>query len=119
MAWFDQVKSTATKTAKLAKEKSTDLYEITRMSFAINEKENKIDKIFKNIGMLTYRDYENGTEFSEDIVLLLEDIDKKYEEIEELKAEINKLKSAEVCPSCKKSNPTGANFCLACGTKLK
>ena len=99
MAWFDKVKHTATKTAKIAKDKSTDLYEITRMSFAISEKESKIDKIFKNIGMLTYRDHENGVEFSEDIVLLLEDIDKKYEEIEALKAEINKIKNMEVCPN--------------------
>ena len=41
MAWYDKVRSTATKTAKFAKDKSTDLYDITRMSFAINEKENK------------------------------------------------------------------------------
>ena len=119
MAWYDKVRSTATKTAKYAKDKSTDLYDITRMSFAINEKENKIDKIFRNIGMLTYRDHENGAEFSEDIVLLLEDIDKKYEEIDALKAEINKIKNVEGCPECKKTNPNGANFCLSCGAKLK
>ena len=119
MAWFDQVKHTATKTAKYAKDKSTDLYEITRMSFAINEKENKIDKIFKNIGMLTYRDYENGVEVSEDIVLLLQDIDQKYAEIDDVKAEINRIKNVLVCPECKKTNPNGANFCLSCGAKLK
>ena len=119
MAWYDKVRSTATKTAKFAKDKSTDLYDITRMSFAINEKENRIDKLFKNIGMLTYRDYENGVEFSEDIALLMEEIDKRYEEIDELKVEINKIKNVEVCPECKKTNPNGANFCLSCGAKLK
>ena len=50
MEWFDKVKSTVTKTAKFTKDKSTELYDITRMSFSINELENKIDKLFKNIG---------------------------------------------------------------------
>lgn len=119
MEWFDKVKDTAAKTAKIAKEKSGELYEVTRLTFAINELETKIDKLFKNIGMLTYRDYENGAEFSEDITLLLQDIDSKYEEISAIKEEINKIKNVEVCPKCQKTNPTDANFCLSCGEKLK
>ena len=119
MAWFDKVKSTVTKTAKFTKEKSTELYDITRLSFAINELESKIDKIFKNIGMLVYRDYEGGAEFAEDIDMLLKDIDAKYEEIAAIKDELNKIKNVKVCPKCKKTNPTDANFCLSCGEKLK
>lgn len=118
MEWFDKVKSTVTKTAKFTKDKSTELYDITRMSFSINELENKIDKLFKNIGMLVYRDYETGAEFSEDIDMLLKDIDAKYEEIAQIKEEINNIKNVSVCPSCKKTNPSDANFCLSCGEKL-
>ena len=119
MEWLEKVKSTATKTARIAKEKSGELYDVTRLSFAINELETKIEKLYKNIGMLVYRDYENGVEFSEDIVLLLQDIDSKYEEIVAIKEEINKIKNVEKCPKCQKTNPADANFCLSCGEKLK
>ncbi len=119
MEWLEKVKSTVTKTAKYTKEKSTELYDITRLTFSINDLETKIDKLFKNIGMLVYRDYEAGAEFSEDIDMLLKDIDAKYEEINAIKEEINAIKNVSFCPACKKTNPNDANFCLACGEKLK
>ncbi|MBQ7951243.1 MAG: zinc ribbon domain-containing protein [Clostridia bacterium] len=119
MEWFDKVKSTVSKTAKYTKEKSTELYDITRLTFSINELETKIDKLFKNIGMLVYRDYEAGAEFSEDIDMMLKDIDAKYEEISAIKDEINSIKNVSLCPACKKTNPNDANFCLSCGEKLK
>ena len=119
MEWFEKVKTTVSKTAKLTKEKSGELYEITRLSFAINDLETKIDKLFKNIGMLAYRDFENGGEFSEDIDMLLRDIDAKYEEISVIKEQINQIKNVSLCPECGKTNPDDANFCLSCGKKLK
>lgn len=119
MEWFEKVKTTVTKTAKFTKEKSGELYDITRLSFAINDLETKIDKLFKNIGMLAYRDYENGGEFSEDIEMLLKEIDAKYEEISDIKDEINQIRKVCLCPKCGKSNPNEANFCLSCGEKLK
>ncbi len=119
MEWFEKVKTTVTKTAQLTKEKSGELYEITRLSFAINDLETKIDKLFKNIGMLVYRDYENGAEFSEDIDMLLKDIDAKYQEVSDIKEQINQIKNVSVCSECGKTNPVDANFCLSCGKKLK
>lgn len=119
MEWFEKVKSTVSKTAKFTKEKSSELYEITRLTFAISDLETKIDKLFKNIGMLAYRDHENGGEFSEDIEMLLQDIDTKFEDISSIKDEINRLKNVSSCPKCGKNNPNDANFCLSCGEKLK
>ena len=118
MEWFDKVVDTAAKTAKIAKEKSGELYEITKLSFSINDLEAKIDKMFKNAGMLIYRDYENGIELSEDISLIMQDIDSKFNEIETIKETINTLKNVAVCPLCQKTNPNDANFCLHCGGKL-
>ena len=119
MEWFEKVKDTASKTAKVAKEKSTEMVEIAKISFSINELEAKIEKLFKNAGMLTYREYENGAELAEDIALLMQDIDSKFKDIEALKAEINQLKNVSSCSKCSKSNPADANFCLSCGAPLK
>lgn len=123
MAWFEKavdiVKDTATKTAKIAKDKSGELYEITKLSMSISECENKIDKLFKNAGILAYRDYENGIELSEDIASLMKDVDEKFKEVEEMKAKINEIKSVSVCPKCETGNPKSANFCQNCGEILE
>ena len=118
MEWFDKVKDTAAKTAKMAKDKSNELYEITKLSISVNDCESKIDKLFKNAGILAYRDYENGAVMSEDIVSILKDVDEKFKENEELKAKINDIKSVEICPKCNTANPKNANFCQNCGETL-
>lgn len=123
MEWFEKVsdfaKDAATKTARIAKDKSGEIYEITKLSIAISEAESKIDKLFKNVGILTYRDYENGFELSEDITALLKDVDGKFKEIEEMKAKINEIKSVKTCPKCNASNAKSANFCQNCGEILE
>lgn len=123
MEWFEKVsdfaKDAATKTARIAKDKSGEIYEITKLSIAISEAESKIDKLFKNVGILTYRDYENGFELSEDITSLLKDVDDKFKEIETMKAKINEIKSVKTCPKCSASNAKSANFCQNCGEILE
>ena len=123
MEWFEKLsdfaKGAASKTAKIAKDKSGEIYEITKLSIAISEAENKIDKLFKNVGILTYRDYENGFDLSDDIKALLSDVDEKFKEIDEMKAKINEIKSVNACPKCNSTNPKGSNFCSNCGETLE
>ena len=119
MSWFDKVKESASKATKLAKVKSGEIYEVTKLNLSINECEAKIEKMFKNAGVLCYRDFENGVEISEDIKLIMEDVDAKYKEIEALKARINEIKSVVSCPSCGSNNACDAKFCNSCGKNLK
>ncbi len=119
MSWFDKIKESASKATKIAKVKSGEIYEVTKLNLSVNECEAKIEKMFKNAGVLCYRDFESGVELSEDIKLIMEDIDNKYKEIEALKARINEIKSVLTCPSCGASNTNDAKFCNACGKNLK
>lgn len=123
MEWFEKVsdfaKDAASKTARIAKDKSGEIYEITKLSIAISDAESKIDKLFKNVGILTYRDYENGVELSDDIKDLLSDVDEKFKEIEDMKAKINEIKSVKSCPKCNTPNAKSANFCQNCGEILE
>ena len=123
MEWFEKVsdfaKDAATKTAGIVKDKSGEIYEITKLSIAISDAESKIDKLFKNVGILTYRDYENGFELSDDITALLKDVDDKFKDIEVMKAKIGEIKSTKVCPKCNASNAKSANFCQNCGEILE
>ncbi len=119
MSWFDKVKESASKATKLAKVKSGEIYEVTKLNLSVNECEAKIEKMFKNAGVLCYRDFENGVELSEDIKLIMEAVDAKYKEIEDLKARINEIKSVVSCPSCGANNVNEAKFCNSCGKNLK
>ncbi len=118
MSWFDKVKETASKATRIAKVKSGEIYEITKLNLAVNEAEAKIEKMFKNAGVLCYRDFENGVEVSEDIKLIMEDVDAKYKEIEALKARINEIKSVVTCPACGGNNTADAKFCNSCGANI-
>ena len=118
MSWFDKVKDSASKATRIARTKSGEIYEITKLNLSIYDYEAKIEKMCKNVGVLCYRDFENGVELSEDIRLILEDVDGKYKEIEKLKARINDIKSVCICPSCGGNNISGAKFCNSCGKPL-
>lgn len=118
MSWFNKIKDTASKATQIAKSKSNEIYEVTKLNLSVNECEAKIEKMFKNAGVLCYRDFENNVEMSEDIKMIMEDIDKKYKEIEELKAKINDIKDVRQCPSCNANNPAEAKFCNSCGKDL-
>lgn len=118
MSWFNKVKDTASKATQIAKSKSNEIYEVTKLNLSVNECEAKVEKMFKNAGVLCYRDFENGVEMSEDIKMIMEDIDKKYKEIEELKGKINEIKDVRQCPACSCNNPSDAKFCNSCGKEL-
>ena len=119
MSWFDKVKDTASRATKIAKTKSGEIYEITKLNFSVNEIEAKIEKMFKNAGVLCFRDYENGVEISEDIKLIMESIDEKYKEIEKIKSRISEIRSVTACPECGANNVSDAKFCNNCGALLK
>lgn len=118
MSWFNKVKDTASKATQIARSKSNEIYEVTKLNLNVNECEAKIDKMFKNAGVLCYRDFENGVELSEDIKMIMEDVDKKIKEVEELKAKINDIKALRQCPACSNNNPSNAKFCNICGKEL-
>ncbi len=119
MEWFESVKGTVRKTATKAYEKSSQILEVTKLNFKISDAESVVDKFFKELGVRLYEEYKNGNEVSEETKAACENIDAKYDEIEELKNQIAVLKNIKSCPKCQAANSSDNNFCSKCGEKLE
>ena len=60
MDFFEKLKKTVVKVSKKAADKSTDLVEITKIKFALSEKEGEIDTLYKEIGKAVYDSFNDG-----------------------------------------------------------
>lgn len=118
MEWFETLKGTVKKTAGKAYEKSSQLVEITKITYKISEAETSIDKSYQELGMKVYNDYKSGIEVAEDVKSVCDLIDNKYFEITTLKNQIDEIKEVQKCKACGAKNSAESKFCSTCGEKL-
>lgn len=118
MDWFENVKGTFKKTADKAYEKSSQLIEVTKLSYQASEIEGEVSELLKNLGTKIYDEYKNNEEISEDKKEICTLIDSKKEEVAALRAKIGELKNVIVCPKCKTHNDQESNYCKKCGEKI-
>ena len=118
MEWFEKVKGTVKKTADIAYEKSSQAVEITKINFKISEVESEIKKIYTELGMKTYKEYKNGSEISEELKTICNEIDKKIADVEIYKKQLEEIKEIKICKNCGEKNVCEANFCKKCGEKI-
>ena len=118
MEWFEQVKDTVKKTAAAAYDKSGQLVDITKVKLSIVSAEGAVEKLYKELGEIYYKDSKDGTiNDPEAIKGICETIDSKLEEIKALNLKIAALKKMKICPGCSKPISEDAAFCPSCGTK--
>jgi len=91
--------------------------EITKLNFSIGSEEDKIKKIYMQIGETVYRSFEKGEEVSGDLKELCEKVSDMKKNIEKMKQQILKIKGVKICPSCKGELPEEVAYCPKCGTK--
>ena len=108
----------AGKLTKTVAGKTTNIVDVTKLNFALNETGRKISALYEKIGETVYSKYTEGelncTEFDE----ILKEIDSFKAEQENIKAQIAELKNAITCPECGTSNDKDNEFCSKCGAKL-
>ena len=118
MDWFEQVKDTVKKTAVAAYDKSGQLVDITKIKMSVLSAEGAVEKLYKELGEIYYKDAKDGKINDEEAITSICDaIGAKLEEIENLKSKIAAKKNMKICPSCGKEIPENAAFCPACGQK--
>ncbi len=95
MDFLEKVKKTATSIAKVSQRESKKLYSIAKLKMEVTEKENKVKKLYKEIGYDAYRAHQA----KEDIVLhiskKLAEVDVLEDEISELREKIDNIKDFE------------------------
>lgn len=123
--FFDKVKETAdkakdgaTKITKHIFDKTSNAISQTKLSFAVNETENKIKAVYEDMGKTVYEQYKNGNTVCDCMTERCKQIDDLKEAVCELKEKIAELKDSVKC-ECGEFNKKTAEFCSKCGKSLK
>ncbi len=119
MAIIDDVVRKTQQAGKFVADKATDVYDLTKASYALASLENKMDALMKQIGTLTFEEKTDGAAHEEELAALFESAKVLREEIIEARMKKAALKNEIACPECGKSNDKDAAFCSSCGKKLK
>ena len=122
--FLDKIKDGASKTKdaaeRLAKEvakRTSNAITSTKLSYAINDANNKIKDIYAEIGKTMYEKYlDNGEE--SDFASEFEKISVLMQDIEILETKKAELKNVLRCAECSTLNPTTSEYCAKCGAKL-
>ena len=124
MAFLDKINDFA----KVATEKTNNAIESTKLSVKIEGEQRTIDAIIKKIGEYYVAKIDSGEILEEEVMSMYEGILSGRGKIEELRAEIESLKSPKevpteeepakkICKNCGKEIDASAKFCLNCGTQ--
>ncbi|MBO4897271.1 MAG: zinc-ribbon domain-containing protein [Clostridia bacterium] len=111
-------KETISNVAESVKSKSSEIFESTKIKFALSDAEGEVSKLMREIGRCVYESYKSGEEPDETIHENCEAIDAKYKEIEEMRSKLRGIKNISVCPECGAEISNESAFCNKCGAKL-
>lgn len=118
MDFFSKLGKKASKTYQVTKEKAVNLSEELKLKGKINDLKDKIEDVYKEIGMTVYNEVKDGKDVSkEEITAKCETISKYKDEIEKLQSDILALKNVVKCTNCGVELDLGDPFCYKCGTK--
>jgi hypothetical protein len=132
MAFFEKVSSVA----KNISDKTGEAIEITKLNSKISSEKNAIEGVCKRIGEYYYQQHKAGENLPEEVAAMCTEIYGHYMMMDDLKAEIERIKSpgkdeqanafepvvpvagGTVCSACGKADLQGNKFCQGCGAKL-
>ena len=122
---FDRIKDTAAKARenaeRIAKEvakRTSKAITQTKLSFAVNEAENKIKDVYTEIGKALYTMHLNGENTNDSFAASFEQLDKLNEDLELINAKLAELKNSVKCDECGAYNENDAEYCAKCGSQL-
>lgn len=114
-----KAKDSAEKIAKKVAQRTSNVINQTKLTFAVNEVQNKIKDAYSEIGKMMYERHLDGIETDELFSELLEQIDKLMDEVSMLNDKIAELKNSLKCPECGSYNSVESEYCSKCGAQLQ
>lgn len=108
-----------TETAKSVTRKSEDIVEITKLNLTIGNEEDKIKRMFYEIGSELYRSYTNGKTIGDFYDSKCNEVKQIEENIKAIKERILLLKGNKTCKTCNTVVDAEVNYCPNCGEKLE
>lgn len=117
MSVFENFTRKVTETAKAAAKKSSDLVEVTKINMSIGSEEDKIEKVYKEIGKTVFESFARGENVDEIFVDKCKEIASYEDNIKDMRAKLLELKNSKVCPNCREELDIEVLYCSKCGTK--
>lgn len=116
MDFFDGLGAKLTQTGQKTKKMASTLVDTAKVSTQIGDLNKGIQELYTQLGDQYYQ--LRGGEPEEALGELCAQIKGKLEELEILKAELQRLKNVRVCAQCGHENTPDANFCAKCSAQL-
>lgn len=113
---FEKIGETASKTYKATANKTSKIAKEAKLKILINDDEDKINELYKDIGQKMYESYSSKNEVDETSLKdIFTKIDALNQEIKDTKTELLKLKDSKVCKNCGEKIDLMAKYCNNCG----
>lgn len=117
MANFENFTKKVAETAKAAVRKSGDIVEVTKLNLNIGAEEDKIKKLYADMGRMVYELYLNGDEISSVLVDSCEKIKNHEKTIQEIRQKVLQLKNMKACQQCSSEIEMDFEYCPRCGAR--
>ena len=114
-----KAKDEAARLAHQMADKTNNIMTQTKISFAVNETEEKINEIYTNMGKKVYDRYTEGNLLCECMRESCEKLDELAEELADLKEKLAEVKNSVKCEKCGGRNSKESYYCAKCGVALK
>lgn len=113
--FFGSLSDTFAKTAKDLTGRVESIYETQKLKNKISGEERELEKTFADLGRIIYRRYKEGIPVDEAEDTLCQQIDDRYQQIEQYKKEAREAKEQRFCPNCGSIVGKNDAFCSKCG----
>lgn len=113
MAFFENVSKKMGDVGK----KMGEMVEVTKLNASISNEEDKIKKLYIEIGKKIYAKFTAGEQAADDLAEELNAIKAGIESIESLKVKILQAKNMKQCVKCRAELEMSVTFCPNCGEK--
>lgn len=117
MAFLENFGKKVGEAAQAVSKKSGELVETTKLNVNINSEEDKIQKIFNQIGKIVYEKYATTGAVDSDIKEMCETVTGHEQNIKALREKIAEIKGTKQCVNCGTEMERNQIFCSKCGTK--
>lgn len=116
MAFFNKVGETISSKSRDVAKKAKDFAEVSSLNGQINSQEDNINKMYLEIGKQYFNKYKDmdNNEYPDQCSAIKDAMVK----IDQLRADINKIKGIMICQNCGAEIPDESAFCPGCGSKV-
>jgi len=117
MAFLENLGKKVGEAAQAAAKKSGELVEVTKLNVNINSEEDKIQKLYAQIGKSVYEKYCQSGAVEDYIKEACETIAVHEQNIKSLREKIAEVKGTKTCISCGADMERTQIFCSKCGAR--